>query len=281
MMKSLKLWFGKSLALAGILAGIGTLSSSGSADVPNGITQQGRLLDSEGEPVTGEITFVFTIYNDPLLAEPANALWTETQAITLDDGYFSTRLGDGGSNPFPDDLFDGSQRYLGVKVGSDDEMSPRQHIASTPYARVAGVAHEALQADNATLANRATVATNVDGAITPTSVTVGGIAVIDTNGKVPASSIKGFATLFNTITVAGTNGAVSNATAACGANRVATGGGCSVTAATGSVVVKVNEPSMSGATPVGWACACQDSDVANTVNCTVEANVVCASAPAN
>ena len=277
MMKSLKLWFGKSLALAGILAGVGTLASSGSADVPNGITQQGRLLDSEGEPVTGELTFVFTIYDDPLLSESANELWTETQSITLDDGYFSARLGDDGGNPFPDDLFDGSQRYLGVKVGSDDEMSPRQRIASTPYARVAGVAHEALQADEATRADRATVATNVDGAITPTSVTVGGIAVIDTNGKVPASSLKGFATLFNTVQALGVVDAVSSVTAACGAGRVATGGGCGVTQATANTIVKTNEPSMSASTPVGWTCACQDT----STDCRVEANVVCVSAPVN
>ena len=217
MMKSLKLWFGKTLALAGILAGVGTLATSGSAAVPNGITQQGRLLDSEGEPVTGELTFVFTIYDDPLLSDEANQLWTETQSITLDDGYFSVRLGDGGSNPFPDDLFDGSQRYLGVKVGSDDEMTPRQHIASTPYARVAGIAHEANHAEEADLADRATVATNVDGAITPTSVTVNGVAVIDATGKVPASSIKGFAALFSTREATGAEDLISSATIACGA----------------------------------------------------------------
>lgn len=277
MMKSLKLWFGKSLALAGILAGIGTLSSSGSADVPNGITQQGRLLDSEGEPVTGEITFVFSVYNDPLLSEPDNLLWSETQSITLDDGYFSTRLGDGGSNPFPDDLFDGTQRYLGVKVGSDDEMSPRQHIASTPYARVAGLAHEALQADEATVADRALVATNADGAITPTSVTVNGIAVIDATGKIPATSIKGFGTLFTRATQTGPTELASSATAQCGAGRIATGGGCGVVA-TGAHMVKTNEPAMSGSTPVGWECACQ-SDTNET--CTAEATAVCVSAPAN
>jgi hypothetical protein len=281
MMKSLKLWFGKTLALAGILAGVGTLASSGSAAVPNGITQQGRLLDSDGEPVTGELTFVFTIYDNPELSAEENILWTETQSITLDDGYFSVRLGDGGSNPFPETLFDGSARYLGVKVGSDDEMSPRQHIASTPYARVAGLAHEALRAEEASLADRATVATNVDGAITPASVTVGGVAVIDSNGKVPASSIKGFATLFSRVQALGSNGGSSTATASCSANHVATGGGCGITAATGTVVVKVNEPSMSGATPVGWQCTCQDADVDNTVTCTVEATAVCASAPTN
>jgi hypothetical protein len=278
MMKSLKLWFGKTLALAGILAGVGTLATSGSAAVPNGITQQGRLLDSEGEPVTGELTFVFTIYDDPLLSDEANQLWTETQSITLDDGYFSVRLGDGGSNPFPEDLFDGSQRYLGVKVGSDDEMTPRQHIASTPYARVAGIAHEANHAEEADLADRATVATNVDGAITPTSVTVNGIAVIDATGKIPASSIKGFAALFNSVSATGpSNATAASATATCGAGRVATGGGCG-TISTTAHMVKINEPTYSGSTPVGWTCSCQTD---GNSNCTPEATAVCVAAPAN
>jgi hypothetical protein len=278
MMKSLKLWFGKTLALAGILAGVGTLATSGSAAVPNGITQQGRLLDSEGEPVTGELTFVFTIYDDPLLSEEANVLWEETQSITLDDGYFSVRLGDGGSNPFPETLFDGTARYLGVKVGSDDEMTPRQHIASTPYARVAGLAHEANHAEEADLADRATVATNVDGAITPTSVTVNGIAVIDATGKIPASSIKGFAALFNSVSATGpSNATAASATATCGAGRVATGGGCG-TISTTAHMVKINEPTYNGSTPVGWTCSCQTD---GNSNCTPEATAVCVAAPAN
>lgn len=270
MMKSLKLWFGKTLALAGILAGVGTLASSGTAAVPNGITQQGRLLDSDGEPVTGEITFVFTIYDDPLLAEDENVLWEETQSITLDDGYFSVRLGDGGSNPFPETLFDGSARYLGVKVGSDDEMTPRQHIASTPYARVAGLAHEA---------NHASVATNVDGAITPASVSVNGVLVIDAAGKVPASAIKGFASLLSVTQVTGPTSTESIANANCSAGRVATGGGCNVLAATGDIIVKINEPIVTNGVPVGWTCRCNEVDSDSNPTCQVEASAVCVNAP--
>jgi hypothetical protein len=65
-------------------------------------------------------------------------LWTEEQDITLDDGYFSTELGT--ITAIPADLFDGSKLYLGVTVGNDDEMTPRQTISSVPYALLAGAA---------------------------------------------------------------------------------------------------------------------------------------------
>jgi Collagen triple helix repeat (20 copies) len=153
----------------GIVAGLGiTLGSamlvpvSSSAapapsQVPSFLTQQGRLFDDSGDPVTGTPTFVFTIYSD---AAGTNVLWTETQQITLDDGYFSTSLGS--VTAIPDTVFDGSTRYLGIKVGSDPEMSPRQPLTSVPYALIAG---------------------NVIGDITPRSVSIDGSTVIDASGQ--------------------------------------------------------------------------------------------------
>jgi hypothetical protein len=44
---------------------------------------------------------------------------------------------DPGGNPFPDTLFEGP-RWLGVSVGSDPQMIPRQPLTSVPYALVAG-----------------------------------------------------------------------------------------------------------------------------------------------
>jgi hypothetical protein len=124
--------------------------------VPNFLTQQGRLFDNTGTPVTGTPNFVFTIYAD---ANGTVNLWTETQPITLDSGYFSTTLGS--VTPLPANLFDGTTRYLGIKVGTDPEMTPRQPLTSVPYALVAG---------------------NAKGDITPTSVSVGGAVVIDSSG---------------------------------------------------------------------------------------------------
>src|SRR5688572_28038347 len=115
----------KGVAALLALAAVGVAVPS-QALVPPAITQQGRILDSEGNAVDGTVTIVFTLYDDPSASEAGNILWEESQDITLDEGYFSTRLGELGANPFPGDAFDGSVRYLGVKVGRADELTPRQ-----------------------------------------------------------------------------------------------------------------------------------------------------------
>src|SRR6188474_1868438 len=117
---------------------LSSFSSSTEAAVPNGITQQGRVLDTDGNPVTTEVAMTFTIYDDPTAVGAAHELWTEVLNIQLDDGYFSARIGEDGDNKSPATLFDGSVRYLGITVGSDDELSPRARLASVPYAFVAG-----------------------------------------------------------------------------------------------------------------------------------------------
>lgn len=131
-------------------------AASASSAVPGQLTEQGRLLDTAGAPATGSVSIVFAVYD---AATGGTALWTETQNITLDDGYFSARLGE--VTPIPASVFDGATKYLGVKVGSDAEMTPRQTIVSVPYA---------LMANNAV------------GDITPTSVSVAGNTVIDSTG---------------------------------------------------------------------------------------------------
>jgi hypothetical protein len=40
--------------------------------------------------------------------------------------------------PLPANLFSGADRYLGIKVGSDPEMTPRQRVTSVGYALRAG-----------------------------------------------------------------------------------------------------------------------------------------------
>ena len=111
------------------------LPSVAAAQVPQRLTEQGRLFDAEtGMPVEGTETIRFSIYSE---ASGGTALWTETQSVTFDAGYFSTQLGE--STPFAATLFDGSVRYLGVTVGTDVELSPRSAMSSVPYALIAGV----------------------------------------------------------------------------------------------------------------------------------------------
>jgi len=241
------MWFKKAFAGAGMLAAVASLSGATSAVVPPGITQQGRLLDSEGNPVTGEVTFTFTIYDE---ATEGNALWTAEQEITLDDGYFSTRLGGSGA-PFPASLFNGSDRFLGVTVGSDDEMTPRQTLGSVPYAHMAN---------------------NVNGDITPASVTVNGVEVVTADGQVPATAISGFSDLITMVQLDENDAA---ATALCPSGSFATGGDCAMDglgADSTYVLMKVSEPEMSGGKPIGWSCNCVSND-----SCQVIASAVCVS----
>jgi hypothetical protein len=141
-------------------------SVSAAQTVPVSLTQQGRLLDSTSAPVSAvALSFTFALYTT--LAGGTN-VWSETQTITPDNGYFSARLGE--STPFPATIFDGSQTvlYLGIKIGSDAEMAPRQQLTSVPFAMLslnAISATHAASADSATNATNATNATTATGAL--------------------------------------------------------------------------------------------------------------------
>jgi len=102
---------------------------------PNASSQvlnyQGRLLDpTTGQPkADGAYQMSFSIYNSN---SGGAALWTEAKSITVNKGLFSTLLGD--STPLDLTLFSGQELWLGVTVGTDPEMTPRQRLAHAPYA---------------------------------------------------------------------------------------------------------------------------------------------------
>ncbi len=92
---------------------------------------QGRLSDPDtGQPVAdGSYKMVLKLYK---AASGGTALWTEAKQVPLQDGLFSTVLGD--SSTLDQGLFDGRELWLGIKVGSDPEAKPRQQILPTAYA---------------------------------------------------------------------------------------------------------------------------------------------------
>ncbi|HRI67687.1 MAG TPA: collagen-like protein, partial [Polyangium sp.] len=101
---------------------------SAEAAVPATMTHQGRLFDANNVPITATINVVFALYD----SEDPNAtpLWTETRSVPFENGYFSVSLGD--STPLGPSVFDGSVRYLGITIGTDDELSPRSPTRSVP-----------------------------------------------------------------------------------------------------------------------------------------------------
>ena len=105
------------------------------ADVPQLINVQGKLTDVGGDPVAdGPYSVLFSIYD---VVTGGTALWHETRTVTVSDGLFSISLGE--STTIPPSLFDNTDLWLGIKVESDAEMTPRQRLTTSPYAfRVAG-----------------------------------------------------------------------------------------------------------------------------------------------
>jgi hypothetical protein len=100
----------------------------GHGQVPTTIGYQGSLTDASGAPVTDTLAMVFALYDAPAAVTP---LWSETQTVTIVNGIFSVLLGS--TTPFPPNLFTGP-RYLGVKVDTDAEMTPRLPFAAAPFA---------------------------------------------------------------------------------------------------------------------------------------------------
>ena len=107
-----------------------------SRSVPDLIDYQGRLTDSDGTAIDGAVSITFAIYD---VENGGVALWTETQnPVEVSDGLFHVLLGS--ETAFPADLFDESNRWIGINVAGDGEMTPRCRIASVPFALQTGSA---------------------------------------------------------------------------------------------------------------------------------------------
>ncbi len=100
-----------------------------SAEVPKLISYQGRFSDA-GTPIAdGNYPVTFTIYDQPT---DGTVRWTETQSVTITGGLFSVLLGT--VNAVDPSVFSGAIRFLGVKLGDNAEMTPRQPLVTVAYA---------------------------------------------------------------------------------------------------------------------------------------------------
>lgn len=114
---------GTALALTAILAH--------GAAAPSKLSYQAVLQTATGDPVTAPVSVTFTIYD---AGNGGNAVWTETRTVTPDAaGRVSVLLGD--NTPIGDAVFAGADRWLGIQVGADPEMSPRTQLAASAYSR--------------------------------------------------------------------------------------------------------------------------------------------------
>jgi hypothetical protein len=94
------------------------------------INYQGRLIGVGGNPLDTTVSMTFVIYDD---STAGMAQWSESKpSVAVVDGLFSVTLGTG--SPIYGVVFSGPDRYLGITVGSDPEISPRTRLVSAAYA---------------------------------------------------------------------------------------------------------------------------------------------------
>lgn len=104
-------------------------SASAQAAVPQLINYQGRLTNDAGDALDTTVTMVFSICDAPTLG---GVFWQETQtSVTVVGGLFNVLLGS--VEPLHDSVFRFPDRYLGVKVGGDPELTPRTRLVSVAY----------------------------------------------------------------------------------------------------------------------------------------------------
>ena len=127
---------------------------------PTSLSQQGRLYDSAGVPLEGSQQLTFELYESAAGGSP---LWSESQNLSLESGYYSAILGN--QNPLDETVFADGTIWLQLVVGGT-VLSPRHELVAVP------------------MAIHATSAENVNGGIVDASeILIDGVEVIDEDGN--------------------------------------------------------------------------------------------------
>jgi hypothetical protein len=117
------------------------------------LSYQGTLSDALGNPVTGSYDMTLRIYAS---ASGSTFLWEESRsgmnAVPVNNGLFDLMLGS--LLPIPSSVWEQTELYLGVKIGSDAEMTPREKLAVVPSAAMAQVAQLAISVPDASIKSR-------------------------------------------------------------------------------------------------------------------------------
>ena len=98
------------------------------------IAYQGRLADADGTPLTGIYGMIFRLYDVAAGSGPLwEEQWTGSNSVEVSDGLFNVMLGSI-DNTLAESIEGYDQLYLGITVGTDDEMAPRVQLGSVPFA---------------------------------------------------------------------------------------------------------------------------------------------------
>ena len=107
------------------------------------ISYQGRLADADGNALTGTYNAEFRLYDVAASGAPLwTELWTESNGVEVSDGLFNVMLGS--LTAIPTSVVSSHDTlYLGITVGTDDEMVPRVQLGSVPWAMEASTVPDA------------------------------------------------------------------------------------------------------------------------------------------
>ncbi len=120
-------------------------------EAPKQISFQGKLTQPSGNFVRGNTKITFKLYDS---ASGGTALWTEIHdPAYVNNGIFNVELG----SIVPITLSFDRPYWLSLTIESDNEMSPRRKLKTSPYA------FRSILADTATFADTAFMI--ADGAI--------------------------------------------------------------------------------------------------------------------
>lgn len=194
-------------AIVALLALITSVAHSD--NIPALINYQGRLTDTLGNPVaSGYYEIAFRIWDDATLNGVGDLVWARTFPVhVVTNGLFNVLLSDAGGMVTNSaattallDAFNGPDRYLGLTITisngvsmSGTEISPRQQLASAPYAVHAQIAstNVANSVGSDSLLNGSVVAGKIGvGAVTTTNIADGAVTSGSlTNGAVTTAKI--------------------------------------------------------------------------------------------
>ncbi len=108
------------------------ITASSFSAIPQQINFQGRLVGNDGQPITGQVTIDFMLYNNETTGTP---IWTETHTLNIVIGIFNVVLGS--STILTPEILQSGNLWLGMRV-SGDTLLPRQKLVSSPYAILSG-----------------------------------------------------------------------------------------------------------------------------------------------